>query len=302
MSSRPTWDAVRADWPNSRHSRFLSAGGIRWHVQVAGTGPAVLLLHGTASASFSWRDVLPALAPFCTVIAPDLPGHGFTEADDPGALSLTGMSRALRTLLDALALEPVVAAGHSAGAAIITRMALDHRLAARTLVGFSAALIPPAASYLTMLAPLINPLATSPLAAKAAAAMAELPFVVDAVLNATGSPISAEQRALYAMFFRSESHDAAAFSMMANWDVPTLLRDASALAVPLTLLHGSRDTFIPVAALRTAVAGIPTASLTVVEGAGHLLHEQRPALAVSAIRDALGSSDTLNTGTRQNAP
>jgi magnesium chelatase accessory protein len=298
MSSRPSWDAVRADWPNARHSRFLDAGGIRWHVQLAGTGPAVLLLHGTASASFSWRDVLPALAPFCTVVVPDLPGHGFTVSDDPTALSLNGMSLAVRSLLDALELEPRVAVGHSAGAAIIARMALDSALASRELVGISAALIPPAASFMTALAPLLNPIATSPLTARAAAALAGLPFVVDGVLKSTGSSISREQSALYATFFRSEAHCASAFAMMANWDVPTLLRDAPALAVPLSLLHGSRDTFIPLAALRTAIADIPATSLTVIEGAGHLLHEQRPAVVVAAIREALGRIEMLNTGPR----
>ena len=298
MSTRPTWDALRPLWPNSVHSRFVTAAGVRWHVQIAGTGPVVLLLHGTASASFAWRDVLPALAPFCTVVAPDLPGHGFTACDDNGALSLLGMARAVRSLLDALALEPIVAAGHSAGAAIIARMSLDGALTARELVGFSAALIPPSASALTVLAPFINPLATLPVTARAAAAAARIPFIVDGVLRATGSPISAEQRALYTAFFTSESHCAAAFAMMANWDVPTLLRDASRLAVPLSLLHGSRDGFIPLPALRAAIASLSTVSLTVIDGAGHLLPEQRPALAVSAIRDALGRSELLNTGPR----
>ena len=56
-----------------------SPAGLRWHVQMMGTGPQVLLLHGAGAATHSWRDVAPLLARDFTVIAPDLPGHGFTD-------------------------------------------------------------------------------------------------------------------------------------------------------------------------------------------------------------------------------
>ena len=94
----------------------MHAAGLQWHVQVAGTGAPLLLVHGTGGATHSWRDVFPMLASTYTVIAPDLPGHGFTErpADD-GVLTLTGMAAALRDLLHALGVAPRVIVGHSAG-------------------------------------------------------------------------------------------------------------------------------------------------------------------------------------------
>jgi magnesium chelatase accessory protein len=66
------------DWPHRTASRFVSAGGIEWHVQVMGKGPCALLLHGTGASTHSFRDLAPALAPDFSVIAVDLPGHGFT--------------------------------------------------------------------------------------------------------------------------------------------------------------------------------------------------------------------------------
>ncbi|MFZ4410973.1 MAG: alpha/beta fold hydrolase, partial [Paracraurococcus sp.] len=83
---------IPADWPNRPTSRLVAAGGLRWHVQVAGTGPVLLLVHGTGAATHSWRDLLPLLARHFTVVAPDLPGHGFTERPRAEGLSLPGMA------------------------------------------------------------------------------------------------------------------------------------------------------------------------------------------------------------------
>ncbi|MFC7690366.1 alpha/beta fold hydrolase [Paeniroseomonas aquatica] len=129
MSDRPQWENDGRDWPNRAASRFVQAGGLRWHVQQAGEGPVLLLVHGTGAATHSWRGLLPLLARRFTVVAPDLPGHGFTTAPAGGRLSLPYMARALAALLAALGQRPELVAGHSAGAAILARMALDGAIA-----------------------------------------------------------------------------------------------------------------------------------------------------------------------------
>ncbi|KAF7192165.1 Soluble epoxide hydrolase [Pseudocercospora fuligena] len=53
--------------------------GIRMHYITAGTGPALLLLHGTPKNSFYWYRVFPLLTPHFTVVAPDLRGFGYTD-------------------------------------------------------------------------------------------------------------------------------------------------------------------------------------------------------------------------------
>ncbi|MEL4403125.1 alpha/beta fold hydrolase, partial [Shewanella algae] len=82
-------------WPNRDSSRFVEAGGLVWHVQQMGSGPPILLLHGTGAATHSWRGVMPLLARDFTVIAPDLPGHGFTRGRPRGGLTLPGMAGAV---------------------------------------------------------------------------------------------------------------------------------------------------------------------------------------------------------------
>ena len=78
---------------------ILSGGAIAY--TMAGTGPAVLLIHGLGGTRATWRHLISRLARTHTVIAPDLPGHG--QSDPPaGDYSLGAHACALRDLLLAL--------------------------------------------------------------------------------------------------------------------------------------------------------------------------------------------------------
>ena len=129
------WQALQAQWPHSAHSRFVQAGGLRWHVQVMGQGPALLMLHGTGASTHSFRDLLPLLATHHEVLAPDLPGHGFSSRpEDPEAMSLPGMAQALSAMLAQQNFKPALAVGHSAGAALLLRLAIDGVITPRGIV------------------------------------------------------------------------------------------------------------------------------------------------------------------------
>jgi pimeloyl-ACP methyl ester carboxylesterase len=58
---------------------WMDFDGARMRYLKAGTGPALILLHGLLGYSFSWRYTIPALAPFRTVYAPDMLGAGFSD-------------------------------------------------------------------------------------------------------------------------------------------------------------------------------------------------------------------------------
>ena len=99
---------------------FLIGG----HIAVAATRDGRLMLKGQndieASADQIEAYVRPMLAGRFTVIAPDLPGHGFTETPaDPG-FTLPGVASGIAALLATLGLSPKLIAGHSAGAAVAT--------------------------------------------------------------------------------------------------------------------------------------------------------------------------------------
>ena len=274
MSDRPVWEIEGEGWPNRDHSRFVDAGGLRWHGQVAGDGPVLLLLHGTGAATHSWRAVLPLLAAHFTVVAPDLPGHGFTAR---GPQTLPAMAKAVAALLVELSLKPDVIVGHSAGAAVGLRMALDGLVDAKTVVGLSPALLPFPGLAAKLFPTMAKMLFLNPFAPHIFARMAgPTREVARFMLKSTGSQLDADGIDDYARLFRKPGHIAGTIGMMANWDLEPLKRDLPRLTVPLLLIHGDGDTAIPLAKAREAAALVPGARLEVLPGFGHLAHEEAP--------------------------
>jgi magnesium chelatase accessory protein len=284
------WARDGADWPNRAASRFVHAGGLDWHVQVMGRGDVLLLLHGTGSSTHSWRDLMPLLARDFTVVAPDLPGHGFTSAPPPRKQSLPGMARGVQALLGALGLAPVAAAGHSAGAAIIVRMSLDDMMAPAALISLNGALMPWGGVAARVFSPVAQAIAAAPLVPRFFAWRASNRSVVDRLLRGTGSTIDAQGADLYARLARDPGHVAAALGMMANWEPGGLAADLPRLKPHLTLIVGDNDLTVPPSQARRARRIVPGATLIALPGLGHLSHEERPAehaaLIVKAVREA----------------
>jgi len=75
---------------------WMEIDGARMRYLKAGSGPALILLHGLLGYSFSWRYTMPALAPYATVYAPDLLGAGFS--DRPHGIDHSMRGTALRVL------------------------------------------------------------------------------------------------------------------------------------------------------------------------------------------------------------
>jgi len=271
------------NWPNRASSRFVRASGLLWHVQVMGAGPNLLLLHGTGAATHSWRGLMPALAERFTVIAPDLPGHGFTEAPAAARLSMPGMARAVLDLLRALNLQPAMAAGHSAGAAILARMCLDERMTPRGLVSLNGAFLPLEGVAGQLFSPLARVLVGLPLLPRLFAWRAADPRVVERLLDATGSRIDAAGATLYARLVANPRHAAAALGMMAHWDLRPLLQDLPRLRPPLLLIAGGGDRSVPPAQSERVRDLVPGARLVVMPGLGHLAHEEQPAETAALI-------------------
>jgi len=291
------WARDGADWPNRAASHFVRAGGLDWHVQVMGSGDPLLLIHGTGAATHSWRDLMPLLARDFTVIAPDLPGHGFTNPGPPRRQSLPGMAHGVQALLGALDLSPVAAAGHSAGAAIIVRMSLDAMFAPTALISLNGALMPWGGVAGRVFSPIAQAIAAAPLVPRLFAWRASDRSVVDRLLRGTGSTIDAQGADLYARLTRDPGHVAAALGMMANWDPAGLANDLRRLKPTLTLIVGANDRTVPPSQAQRVRRIVPRAALFSLPGLGHLAHEERPvehaALIVQAVRES-GVAPTVN--------
>jgi magnesium chelatase accessory protein len=282
LGNRLEWEQAGRDWPNREVSRFVSAAGLRWHVQRMGCGPAALLVHGTGAANHSWRGLAPLLARHFTVIAPDLPGHGFTAAPPPGLATLPGMAGALSQLLRTLGVSPELVIGHSAGAAIAARMCLDGGIEPRRLVSLNGALLPLRGLPGYVFSPMAK-LAANPLVSRLIARRAADPSAVERLIRSTGSTLDPAGVELYGRLMRNPGHVAGALGMMANWDLRPLGRDLPRLRPPLVLVVGENDRTVPPAETRRIQALVPAATVVSLRGLGHLAHEEQPELVADRL-------------------
>jgi len=285
------WTRDGADWPNRAASRFVDAGGLRWHVQVAGSGPVLLLLHGTGAATHSWRALLPHLLEHFTVVAPDLPGHGFSATPAGHQLTLRGISRALGALLTRLELQPQVAVGHSAGAAIMLRMSIDHLLPAQTLISLNGAMLPLPGLAGVLFPPAARLLSALPFAPQAVAWRATRRDAVERLIRSTGSSLDQTGVELYHRLVSNPGHVAGALAMMANWDVAPLVRDLPMLGAQLTLIVGTGDETVSPEESRRVHRMVPGSRLVELEGLGHLAHEEAPDATARLILGAAAQRD-----------
>jgi magnesium chelatase accessory protein len=277
------WSRDGSDWPNRNASRFVEASGIRWHVQRMGEGPPLLLLHGTGAATHSWRDLLPLLAPHFDVIAPDLPGHGFTQSPPTHRLSLPGMAADMGRLLAAIGVQPEIAVGHSAGAAILARMCIDRRIAPRLLVSLNGAFMPFGGVANHLLSPLAKLLVLNPVVPRVFAWQASNPRAVERLIANTGSRIDDRGIALYRKLVRNPAHVAAALRMMANWKLEPLLHDLPRLVPTLVLVAAANDRSISPGVAQQVREILPQAIVERVPALGHLAHEEQPRLIADLI-------------------
>jgi magnesium chelatase accessory protein len=280
----PDWAADGKDWPNHEASSFVRAGGYEWHVQQMGSGPVCLLIHGTGAATHSWRDVMPLLAKHYTVVAMDLPGHGFTKGSGQRP-TLEGMATSVAALLGELKLAPDLIVGHSAGVAIAAQLLLDKGWRA-PLIGFTPALMPFPGLAAKIFPSLATMLFTNPFVAIIFSRMAQAPGQTTKFLaRATGSKIDAAGAKYYTRLFSKSGHCDGAIRMMANWRLEGLGERLGNLASPVLLVSAAKDAAIPKTAVVQAAALIPVCETQEMAALGHLAHEEDAAEAVKIITE-----------------
>lgn len=273
-------------WPHRELSRFVTVQGLRWHLQRwAGPGdgaPTALLLHGTGAASHSWRHLAPLLATQFEVLAPDLPGHGFTRTPARHSLALPAVARAVGALLQALGSRPSLVVGHSAGAAVALQLVLHEGLRPDRVVGVNAAVLPLQGPIGRMFLPAARLLSANPLVAPGFAAWAALPGATRRLLRGTGSRIDALGERCYHHLVADARHARGTLRLMASWDLGPLEQDLPALRVPLVLLVGTADRVLPPSHALRVQQRLPTVAVHELPGLGHLAHEEDAAPVAAA--------------------
>lgn len=100
--------------PNGIASKTAKVEGVKLHYLTAGSGPALILLHGYAESSLMWRPIIPVLAGRFTVIAPDLPGIGDSDIPTNG-LDMKSAAVRIHALVRSLNVQKAEVVGHDIG-------------------------------------------------------------------------------------------------------------------------------------------------------------------------------------------
>jgi magnesium chelatase accessory protein len=291
----PSIDRIPQNWPLRELSNSVSAGQMEWHVQMAGAGltregaakPIALLLHGTGSSAHSWAELLPVLAKSHWVIAPDLPGHGFTISHQSEQLSLTLITHKLAELLCALGVEQIDSIiGHSAGATLGLQYSLLYP-APKRILGLNPSLVSLPSFYHSFLAPLINPIATSSFVSSMIADLLPFTSMIDKLLDSTNSKLNGIQRERYKLLFKQKNHINGSLNFMAATDIPNLLAHAHEITSELIFLVANQDSWVQKEELLAVIHRYFPRSTVIQKDGGHLFHEANPDTALALIQSVI---------------
>jgi len=263
---------------------FLPVNGIRTHYLSAGQADApstVVLLHGGGvdNARLSWELLIPELAAEHRVIAPDWPGFGESERPDI-AYSSAFYIQFLREFLDELHVQRASLAGISMGGVGVLGLALQapQRVDKLVLVdSYGLQRVAPMHffSYLFVKIPGVNALTWAMMRNKAMAR-----YTLRALLSRPGSVTDELVDQLYQEILKP--NEDRAWTRFQNdeitWQgVRTCFMDRlGEIKAPTLIVHGTRDTAVPVENARQAHARIPGSELVWMEGCGHWPQRDNP--------------------------
>ncbi|MEO0436367.1 MAG: alpha/beta fold hydrolase BchO [Pseudomonadota bacterium] len=289
-----------AYWPGCENGARAKVGEISWYFQRSGHGAKKLLfLHGTGASAHSWNPVARLLENKAELLLVDLPGQGFSEIADPAQITLEGMARALRQLLNYCDFSPTAIIGHSAGAAIACCLCLRGSYNPVHVISVNGALLPFGRAAAPVLSSAAQLLASSKMVPYVVAAHAVTRYPIERMLRRTGSELTGEMARCYRTLMASPSHVSGTLRMMANWDLHQLERNLDRLEPHLHLLVGGNDEVVSprqayelldrYSAEGSSAASQNSASISLRElpNLGHLAHEEAPELLANQIREIL---------------
>jgi pimeloyl-ACP methyl ester carboxylesterase len=277
--------------------QFRTIHGYRRAFRIAGSGPALLLIHGVGDKSASWEPVHAKLAQRFTVIAPDLLGHG--ESAKPRAdYSLPAFANGMRDLLAVLGIDRVTVVGHSFGGGVAMQFAYQYPHLVERLVLVSAGGVEQDVSFALRFAAM-------PMGAESLA-MVRLPGALP-VMRVFGRAVQAlfgstkfGRDAVDTVRLLEGFRDPRALSAFARTlrsvvdgrgqYVTMLDRSYLVQSIPVQIIWGEDDVVIPVSHARTAHAAMAGSRLEIFEKSGHVPHHDHPDRFVEVVERFMDST------------
>ena len=262
----------------------------------AGSGPAIVLVHGITSTSATWDRVMPYLATRFTVIAPDLIGHG-ESAKPRGDYSLGAYASGVRDLMVAVGHESATYVGHSLGGGVVMQLAYQFPERCERLVLVDSGGLGRELNLLLRAATL--PLSELVLPLLASTRLLDAGRSVSRAFGRLGLRAGTDVAELargHASLADPEARAAFVHTLRTIVDpmgqrVSATDRLYLAENIPFMIVWGERDPIIPVEHGLAAHELVPTSRLELFEDAGHFPHLDEPQRFLDVLLDFIESTE-----------
>jgi len=281
------WEKNRAAVFHADYSRFVEVDGVRVHYQEVGdpNAPPMFLIHGFAASNLVWSKVFLELAATgFRVIAPDLPGYGYSGKPRHLDYTIASQAKMVFSLVSQLGINRAVLVGSSYGAAIAATMALDHPALVEKLVLVGAVTNNRPTRYLLMRlfsSPIIGDILSPLVVGSRRLLRLRMKRVYD-----KHSWVLDERRvdARHLPLATRGAHRAI-IRTVRRWDAERVSRDAHQLKQPTLLLWGDTDREVPLRDGERLHEEIPHSRLVIFRECGHLPQEEYPEAFTKVVLD-----------------
>ena len=272
-------------------SQFIEINGLAVHIKKVGQGKsAFILLHGFGASLYSWHAVMEPFGQLGTVIAYDRPAFGLTdrpmewEGENPyGTQANVDL---LQGVIDHFGLDKVVLVGNSAGGSVAMNFYLQHKDRVQALI-----LVDPAVyedgGRMSWLGPILHlpqiqhlgPLFIRSIQKKGLdlikMAWYDPSQIPEETWDGYTKPLSASNWDMSLWYFTMAGQAG---------DLPEHLDEFS---LPVLVITGDTDRIVPTEYSVRLARELPNATLEIILQAGHVPHEERPALFMQAVNEFL---------------
>jgi pimeloyl-ACP methyl ester carboxylesterase len=268
-------------------SQFAEIEGMRVHYRVEGTGPTLVLLHGTSSSLHTWDGWVRELSDTRRIVRLDLPGFGLTGPAPDDDYRAERHARVVAALLDRLGVTRADVAGNSLGGRVAITFALAHPDRVRRLILIDAA------GFAAVKPPAVFALARVPVLRNALRFLTPEVLVRKNVEQVYGEPsrvTDATVERYHALTLRAGNRGATIARLDGPVD-PVLADRLGALRMPVLIEWGARDRWIPVAHAHGFHRAIAGAELRIYPDAGHVPMEELPEVTARDADAFLGTEN-----------
>lgn len=283
--------------------KFLDLHGDRVAYRDEGDGEVLLLIHGMAGSSETWRSVIPRLSKKFRIVAPDLLGHG-QSAKPRTDYSLGAFAVWLRDFLDELGVSQATVVGHSLGGGVAMQFVYQHPDYAERLILISSGGLGPDVGWVLRL--LSAPGAELVLPIIAPTPVLSVGNKLRSLLRSAGiqSPRGAEMWSAYSSLSDGQTRQSFLRTLRSVVDyrgqaVSALNRLSLREDLPVMAIWGERDGIIPVDHAYAAHEARTDARLEILPDVGHFAQVEAPDQVVELIEDFIGAGERRDTESRQ---